>query len=316
MIRVTFLGTAASRPTVRRNVSAIAVQHEGDHILFDCGEGTQRQMMRFGTGFAIGSVFVTHMHADHFLGITGLLRTMALQGREDGLELYGPTGAQRILNETIHLGVERVPFPIDIHELNPEDRVDRGDYEIQAFAVNHGTPALGYALREHPRLGRFDVDRARELGVPEGPLFGALHRGDPVEVDGRTIHPDDVVGEERPGRTLVYTGDTRPAESTIEMARDADLLIHEATFGDDDFERAHDTFHTTAKGAAELARRAGARSLILTHVSARYADDPAPLQEEARQSFPNTVVAHDGLTLEIPYPEEVDGYPEHELETE
>jgi len=312
MIRVTFLGTAASRPTVRRNVSAIAVQHEGDHVLFDCGEGTQRQMMRFGTGFAIGSVFVTHMHADHFLGITGLLRTMALQGREEGLELYGPTGAGRILKEAIHLGVERVPFPIDIHELNPEDRVDRGDYEIQAFAVNHGTSALGYALLEHPRLGRFDVDRARELGIPEGPLFGALHRGDPIEVDGRTIHPDDVVGQERPGRTMVYTGDTRPAESTIEMARNADLLIHEATFGHDDAERAHETFHTTAKGAAELARRAGVRSLILTHVSARYADDPEPLQDEARQSFPNSVVAHDGLTLEIPYPEELEGDPEGE----
>ena len=314
MIRVTFLGTAASRPTVRRNVSAIAVQREGDHMLFDCGEGTQRQMMRFGTGFAIGSVFVTHMHADHFLGITGLLRTMALQGREDGLELYGPVGARRILNETIHLGVERLPFPVDIRELNPEDRVDRGDYEIQAFAVNHGTPALGYALLEHPRLGRFDVDRAREMGIPEGPLFGALHRGDPVEVDGRTVHPDDVVGEERPGRTMVYTGDTRPAESTIEIASDADLLIHEATFGFDEVDRAHETFHTTAKGAAELARRAGVRSLILTHVSARYADDPEPLQEEARKSFPNTVVAHDGLTLEIPYPEELDGDPE--LETE
>ncbi len=314
MIRVTFLGTAASRPTVRRNVSSIAVQREGDHMLFDCGEGTQRQMMRFGTGFAIGSVFVTHMHADHFLGITGLLRTMALQGREDGLELYGPVGARRILHETIHLGVERLPFPVDIHELDPEDRIDRVDYEIQAFAVNHGTPALGYALLEHPRLGRFDVDRARELGIPEGPLFGALHRGDPVEVDGRTIHPHDVVGEERPGRSMVYTGDTRPAESTIEMARDTDLLIHEATFGFDEVDRAHETYHTTAKGAAELARRAGVRSLILTHVSARYADDPEPLQEEARASFPNTVVAHDGLTLEIPYPEESEGNPE--LETE
>ncbi len=314
MIRVTFLGTAASRPTVRRNVSSIAVQRDGDHMLFDCGEGTQRQMMRFGTGFAIGSVFVTHMHADHFLGITGLLRTMALQGREDGLELYGPVGARRILHETIHLGVERLPFPVDIHELDPEDRIDRVDYEIQAFAVNHGTPALGYALLEHPRLGRFDVDRARELGIPEGPLFGALHRGDPVEVDGRTIHPHDVVGEERPGRSMVYAGDTRPAESTIEMARDTDLLIHEATFGFDEGDRAHETYHTTAKGAAELARRAGVRRLILTHVSARYADDPEPLQEEAKASFPNTVVAHDGLTLEIPYPEESEGNPE--LETE
>jgi ribonuclease Z len=304
MIRVTFLGTAASRPTVRRNVSAIAIQREGDHMLFDCGEGTQRQMMRYGTGFTIGSVFVTHMHADHFLGITGLLRTMALQGREDGLSLYGPIGAKRVLNETIHLGVERLPFPVEIHELNPEDRVTQGDYEIRAFAVNHGTPALGYALLEQPRLGRFDVDRARELGIPEGPLFGALHRGDPVEVDGRTVYPDNVVGEERPGRTMVYTGDTRPAESTIEIARDADLLIHEATFGFEDVDRAHETFHTTAKGAAELARRAGVRSLILTHLSARYADDPAPLLEEARASFPNTVVAYDGLTLEIPYPEE------------
>ncbi len=301
MLRVTFLGTAASRPTVGRNVSSIAVQREGELMLFDCGEGTQRQMMRFGTGFSIQAIFVTHMHADHFLGVTGLLRTLALQGREEPLALYGPRGAAEILETAIHLGVERVNFPVSIGEMAPGDRVVRDGYAVEAFGVRHGTSAVGYALVEDERLGRFDVERARALGVPEGPLFGRLHRGEPVEVEGRTIRPEEVVGPPRPGRKLVYTGDTRPARGTRELARDADLLIHEATFGEEEAERAHETFHTTARGAAKIARDSGVRRLVLTHLSARYSDNPDPLEEEARTVFPETRVAFDGLTLEIPF---------------
>jgi len=307
MIRVTFLGTAASRPTVGRNVSGIAVQREGDQMLFDCGEGTQRQMMRYGTGFSIRSIFLTHLHADHFLGIIGLMRTMGLQGREEALHLYAPRGSRGVLETATSLGVDRIQFPVRIHELEPGDRVGFGDYGIEAFMVQHGTPALGYALKEKPRLGRFDVEKARSMGIPEGPLFGKLHRGENVQVNGATIRASDLVGPPRPGRLVAYTGDTRPSESVEDISQGADLLIHEATFTEEEAERARETFHSTAREAALLARRAGVRRLILTHVSARYAENPSPLLEEARSVFPETNVAQDGVTLELGYPQDGEG---------
>ena len=301
MIRVTFLGTAASRPTVRRNVSSIAVQREGDVFLFDCGEGTQRQMMRYATGFALNEIFITHLHADHFLGITGLLRTMALQSRTQPLQIYGPPGSRGTLQNAVGLGVDRASFPLTIQELEVGGRVSHEEYDVVAIRVNHGTQALGYALVEHERLGRFDLERARALGVPEGPLFGRLHAGETVEVDGRMIEAAEVVGSPRPGRVIVYTGDTRPAEGILEMATGAALLIHEATFAEEEADRAHQTYHSTARGAAVLALEAGVARLYLTHVSARYSDDPAPLEEEAREVYPKAVVARDGLVVEIPY---------------
>lgn len=301
MIRVTFLGTAASRPTVRSNVSAIAVQRQGAVCLFDCGEGTQRQMMRYATGFSVEEIFITHLHADHFLGITGLLRTMALQGRTDPLRIYGPPGSRATLRTTVRLGVDRIAFPLGIKELEPGERVAHDAYDVVAYDVNHGTRALGYALVERDRRGRFDVERARALGIPEGPLFGRLHRGEAVEVDGRRIEAKELVGPPRPGRVVVYTGDTRPARSTLEIARGASLLIHEATFSELEAPRAHQTFHSTARGAARLALEAGVARLCLTHLSARYADDPTPLEREAREVYPGTIVARDGLVLEIPY---------------
>jgi ribonuclease Z len=306
MIRLTFLGTAASRPTVGRNVSALAVQREGDLMLFDCGEGTQRQMMRYGTGFGVRAVFVSHLHGDHFLGITGLLRTMALQGRTDPIALYGPRGAARVLKAAVHLGVDRIPFPVEVSELSPGDRVPGEGYAVEAFRVAHGTSAVGWALVEDERLGRFDVDRAAALGVPAGPLFGRLHRGEPVVVEGRTVHPRDVVGPSRPGRLVVYTGDTRPCPSTVERARGAQVLVHEATFGADEEERARETYHSTSVEAARLASEAKVCRLYLTHLSARYSDQPGPLEDEARRVFPAARVAHDGLVVEVPYPEEPD----------
>ncbi len=301
MIRITFLGTSASRPTVGRNVSAIAVQREGELMLWDCGEGTQRQMMRYGTGFALGSIFITHMHADHYLGIIGLTRTLTLQGREEPLEVFGPRGSSTDLREALHLGVNRVGFPVVIRELAPGDRVERAEYDVEAFEVRHGISAVGYRLQEHDRPGRFDVDRARELGVPEGPLFGRLHRGESVETDGGVVSPDQVVGPPRPGRRVVYTGDTRPLASTVEIARDAHVLIHDATFNVEETARAHDTHHSTARGAAEIGRRAQVRNLLLTHISARYSANPGPLEQEAREVFPGARVAHDGLAVEIGY---------------
>ncbi|HEX2166179.1 MAG TPA: ribonuclease Z [Longimicrobiales bacterium] len=301
MIRVTFLGTAAARPTVGRNVSAVMVHRGGDSLLFDCGEGTQRQMMRYGSGFSVDDIFFSHLHADHFLGLTGLLRTMGLQGREERMRLWAPEGGARILREAAHLGMERVTFPLEINELQPGQRVPRDGYDLVPYRSEHGLRSLGFALVEAERLGRFDPDRARALGVPEGPLFGKLHRGESVEVDGRIITAAELVGPSRPGRCVVYTGDTRPCDATIDIARNADLLIHDATFTHDEAPRAKDTNHSTAHEAAEVAKRAGVLQLALTHISARYADDARPLEREARAVFRKTVIAHDGLTIEVAY---------------
>jgi ribonuclease Z len=207
------------------------------------------------------------------------------------------------VDQAVHLGVERVPFQVTVHELAPGDVVARDGYDIVPFRTRHGRHSLGFALVEHERLGRFDPDRARELGVPEGPLFGRLHRGESVDVDGRTISPGLVVGPPRPGRRVVYTGDTRPTKATIEHAAGADLLIHEATFAHEDADRARETGHSTAREAARVARDAGVQRLILTHLSPRYGLDPDILLREARAVFPAIQIARDGLEIEIPYPD-------------
>jgi ribonuclease Z len=301
MLRLTLLGTAAARPTVGRNPSGIALQRESELYLLDCGEGTQRQMMRYGTGFGVRTILVTHLHADHFLGITGLLRTMGLQGREEKLEIVGPPGSADVLQDTVRLGLDRVPFEVEVSEMAPGERRAEQGYDVEAIGVRHRITAIGYAFREHPRPGRFDVDRARAMGIPEGPLFGRLHRGESVEVEGRTIAPSDVVGSARPGRLVVYTGDTRPCRAIVDAARDADLLVHEATFSREESARSRDTFHSTAAEAATVARDAGARRLVLTHLSARYSDAPHVLEREARAIFPGAVAGYDGLSLEIPF---------------
>jgi ribonuclease Z len=263
-------------------------------------------MMRYGTGFGVGAIFVTHLHADHILGITGLLRTLGLQARVEPLELYGPPGSRGTLETLVKLGSERIPFPVPIRELAPGEAVRRDGYQVVPYAVDHGVRAVGYALIEDDRLGRFDVERARALGIPEGPLFGRLHRGEPVDVAGRVIRTSDVVGPSRPGRRVVYTGDSRPCAETREIARAADLLVHDCTFGEEEAERARETYHATAAGAARTAREAGVRRLLLTHVSARYADDPRPLEDEAAAEYPGARVAHDGLVLEIPFADQDD----------
>jgi len=302
MLSVTFLGTSASIPTIDRNVAGLAVQREGETILFDCGEGSQRQMMRYGVGFTFREIFFTHYHADHMLGLTGLLRTLGLQDRSAPVLLYGPKGAQRVLGAAMLLGIERNKFPVEILEVKPGDRLSRDGYDIAVFETEHRADTVGYALAEHPRLGRFNPARARELGIPEGPLWGELHRGRVVTLpDGRTVAPADLVGAPRRGRVLVYTGDTRPHRPVIEAARGADVLVHEATFGRDEQERAKETGHSTAAEAARVAAEAGAHRLVLTHISSRYNRDTSELLAEARAVFPETVIARDGMTVEVPY---------------
>lgn len=289
---------------MERSVSALAVMREGETLLFECGEGTQRQMMRYGVGFALSEIFFTHFHADHFLGVIGLMRTLGLQGRLDPMRLYGPKGAKRLLGSALSLGVERVPFEVDIVELEADADLHRGDYDILTYAADHGSHALGYVLVEKDRLGKFDPARAREAGVPEGPLWGRLQRGETVTLeDGRTVSPATIVGEPRPGRKIVYSGDTRPCTATIEASIGADLLVHEATFSLEEADRARETDHSTAREAAEVARMAHVRRLVLTHVSARYSRDPGPLVEEARAVFAETVVAKDGMEIDVAYRE-------------
>jgi ribonuclease Z len=302
MLSVTFLGTGAATPTIDRNVAGLAVQREGETLLFDCGEGNQRQMMRYGVGFAFREIYFTHYHADHLLGVTGLLRTMGLQDRSAPVTLYGPKGAQRVLGAAVNLGIERNKFPVEIVEIQAGDRLARDEYELVVFETEHRADTVGYALVEQLRLGRFDPDKARAMGIPEGPLWGQLHKGKTVTLpDGRMVGPAELVGAPRPGRTLVYSGDTRPNLSVIDASRGADLLIHEATFGSDELERARETGHSTAAEAARVALEAGVRRLILTHISSRYTRDAAELLAEARGVFPETVIARDGMTVDVPY---------------
>lgn len=298
-----FLGTSASRPTVERNVSSVALVREGETLLFDCGEGTQRQMMRHGASFALADIFFTHFHADHVIGVIGLLRTLALQGRTEPMRLWGPTGAERMLRRAVTFGFDRIAFPVEINEFEPGARIPRDGYEIVAYPVSHGPArAVGYAVVEEERKGRFDPEEARRLGVPEGPLWGQLHRGATVTLpDGTTVSPETIVGAPRPGRRVVITGDTRPCDTTIEMAQGADLLVHEATFGEDEAERARETGHSTAREAAEVAKAAGVRGLVLTHFSARYSRDPSELEREAKAVFREVVIAKDGLELDVPF---------------
>jgi ribonuclease Z len=303
VLTVTFLGTSASRPTTERNVTSLAIHRGGETLLFDCGEGTQRQMMRYGISFAFSDVFFTHTHADHFLGIIGLVRTLGLQGRTDPMTVYGPPKSERLLRQAITLGSDKQPFPISFVELQPGTPLKRDGYSILPFSVEHAaSAALGFALIEDQRLGRFNPDLARELGIPEGPLWGRIHRGLPVTLDdGRVIDPSLLVGPTRTGRKIVFTGDCRPSQTTIDVATNADLLIHEATFAQDEADRAAETGHSTARDAAQVAKQANVKQLILTHISARYSRDAHELSREARSVFKPTTVARDGISVTIPF---------------
>lgn len=260
-------------------------------------------MMRYGVSFNFGDVFFSHFHTDHYLGIIGLLRTMALQGRTETLRCWGPRGTTRMLKKCEALGADRLSFPLEIAELAPGETVRRKDYEIQAIGADHrGATAIGWALVEDLRRGRFNPDLAREMGIPEGPLWGRIHRGESITLDdGRVVLARELVGETRPGRRVVITGDTRPCDATRIAATGADLLVHESTFGDEECDRAVETGHSTAREAATLARDAGVLRLALTHLSARYTRDVSDLEREARSVFPRTTIARDGMEIDVPF---------------
>jgi ribonuclease Z len=297
-----FLGTSGSVPTARRAPSALLVRRGGERLLFDCGEGTQRQLLRSGIGLVdLPEVFLTHYHADHYLGLPGMMKTFALRGREVPLTVYGPPGLADLFASLQRI-FGKLTYRYELVEVRPGDVVDRGDYRIAAFRVQHSHASIGYALGESLRPGRFDVEAATALGVPAGPLFGTLQHGEAVTLaDGTIVSPDQVLGPPRPGRKVVLTGDTRPAPGVAEAAVEADVLVHDGTFGDEERERADETGHSTARAAAELAKLARVRMLVLTHLSNRYFGPE--IAREARAVFPDTVVPKDFDIIDVPFPE-------------
>ncbi len=305
-MKVTFLGTSGAVPTTVRNPSALLVEREGDRLLFDCGEGTQRQMMRYGTGFDIEHIFLTHLHGDHTFGVPGLTQTWDFQDREKPLTIHAPAGTRSRVESLLDLTGETPSYPVRVKQVSAGDVVlDRDEYEVRAIDVNHRTNAVGYALAEDDRKGRFDREKAeKELGLSPGPKYSKLHAGEAVEHEGRTIQPEEVVGPPRPGRRLVYTGDTRPTDSVVDAATEADLLVHDGTFGEDHRERAVETAHSTAREAGQVARDSGAKRLALTHVSTRYTGRANELESQAAKQFDGPLfVADDGMQVTIPYPD-------------
>ncbi|HJS49182.1 MAG TPA: ribonuclease Z [Gaiellaceae bacterium] len=299
---VVFLGTSGSMPTAKRALSATLVRRGGDRLLFDCAEGTQRQLLRSDIGLQeLEEVFLTHFHADHYLGLPGMLKTYSLRGRELPLRVYGPSGLRELLSGLRRI-VGRLSYAVEPIELEAGAVLERAGYRIDTFPVEHGVSAIGYAIVESERPGRFDVETAASLGVPDGPERGRLQRGESVVLaDGQEVTSAQVLGPARPGRKLVLSGDTRPAASVVEASAGADVLVHEATFLSDELERARETLHSTAGEAALVAREAGVRMLALTHLSTRYFGHQ--VVEEARELFPVTVVPRDFDIVDIPFPE-------------
>ena len=300
-MQILFLGTSGSWPTPKRNVSAVAVKRGPEVLLFDCGEGTQRQFMQSPMSYMqVSRIFITHFHGDHFLGIPGLVQSMTMNDRKAPLEMFGPRGMRELVRQLLSLGYFTPGFDVPVREMAGGDSVDCGEYAVRALAAEHTVPALTFALEEKPRPGRFDRERALALGIPEGPLWGRLQEGRTVSVGGRTFTPDLVLGPPRRGRKIVYTGDTMPSDALVDFARGADVLIHDATAETSLQEKANRYGHSTARQAAVVAKGAGVRTLVLTHYSPRY-EDLAPILADAVTEFPNSVLAEDFLQLEVPY---------------
>ena len=292
-----FAGTAGSVPTPKRGLPALLLRAGGERILFDCGEGTQHQLLRSIGLPDVDAIFITHLHLDHWMGLPGLIKTFDMRDRDRPLDVYGPPGLSALYSQVLRPVIGRTTYPLGVIELEHHEEVRWDDFVIASFPVNHRIEAYGYAFIEHDRPGRFDVAAARALGVAEGPDFGRLQRGEIVN----GVRPEQVVGEDRPGRRIVYTGDTAPVQSVEVYAEHADLLVHEATFREDERTRARETGHSTAAQAARTARDAGVKLLALTHLSTRYF--PREIRDEAREIFENTVVPRDFDAIEVPFPE-------------
>ena len=302
-LSVAFLGTGGAVPSARRNTASVLVTRGGERLLFDCGEGTQRQMQRSLGLVQVDAIYFTHFHADHFLGLPGLLKTYDLTERERPLTIYGPRGLGDFFQSMARV-IGRVDYKLDLVELDGGDAVHRDGAEILAFPVEHSVRAFGYALMEEERPGRFDPEAAKRLGVAEGPDFAALQRGERVEGSSGSVEPAQVMGESRPGRTVVITGDTAPCRATVEAARGAELLVHDASFAEEEAQRAADTAHSTVGQAAAVAREAAVKLLALVHISSRY--HVGKVLEEAKEVFQPTVAPRDFDLIELPFAEKGD----------
>jgi ribonuclease Z len=299
-LRIIFLGTGGSWPTVKRNVSSVAVKRGSEIILFDCGEGTQRQFQQSNLSYMqISKIFITHFHGDHFLGVPGLIQTMQLNDRDKPLDIYGPKGIVELTNQLLTLGYFRPSYRIIAHDVTDGEEVKFDGYSISALKVNHNVPALSYSLMEHQRPGKFNKSKALKMGIPEGPLFSKLQKGHNITLpNGKKITPDMILGPSRKGRKIVISGDTKPCDQIIGFSEDADILIHEATFDSRLQDIAKDYGHTTAAQAAAIAKKAGVEKLFLVHISPRYLDFHV-LEEEARSVFAHSYVPKDFQEVEV-----------------
>ncbi len=300
-MKLIFLGTSGSIPTAKRGLPAIALKRDRELLLFDVAEGTQRQMaLAHLSPMKLDAIFITHLHGDHFLGLAGLVQTLSLMDRKEKLEVYCPPEARGRIESYLRIPYYTLTFDVVVRELKPGDELRRQGYRILTCDVDHPVPALAYALVEDERLGRFYPEKAAALGIKPGPDFSRLKAGQAVKLrDGRTVEPEQVIGPPRPGRKIVYAGDTRPSERIIEFARGADVLIHDCTLADELADKAAESAHSTPSEAAEVAKRAAVKQLVLIHVSPRYEDDDSALLKQAKKIFPNTLVAVDLMELEI-----------------
>jgi ribonuclease Z len=299
-LSVAFLGTGGSVPTARRSTASVLIQRGGRKLMVDCGEGTQRQLQRSLGLVAVDEIYLTHLHADHLLGLPGLLKTYALGDRQVPLRIYGPPRLRKLF-ETLSPIIGRTTFPVELVELEPGEAVTGEGFEVRSFPVEHRIEAYGYALVEDERPGRFDPEAATRLGIAEGPAFAALQRGETVEGTDGPVGPEQVLGEGRAGRTVVVTGDTAPCVATAEAARGAELLVHDSSFTSEDAQRAAETGHSTAGQAAALAREADVQMLALVHISSRY--HVGAVLDEAREEFDRVFAPRDFDLVEIPFPE-------------
>jgi ribonuclease Z len=302
-LQILFLGTGGSVPTVERGSPCIALREDGELIFLDCGEGTQRQLaftnLRYGR---LSKILITHLHGDHVLGLGGLLQTLSLSGRKKVLHIFGPPGTSRFLEAlrgTLHF---MSSFETIVSEIQSAGRVfETNRYSIEVCRADHENVfSIAYSIEEKQRPGEFFPEKARKLGVPEGPLWRKLQYGELVRLaDGTEIHPGMVVGPNRPGRKIVYTGDTKPSKEIVSMSHNADVLIHDSTYDDSLTDKAAEYGHSTASQAAEVAKEANAKLLILTHISNRYRNEET-LIEQAKSIFKNTIVARDFMSIAVP----------------
>jgi ribonuclease Z len=299
-INIVFLGTGGSWPSVKRNVSSVAIKRGSEIILFDCGEGTQRQLQKSKLSYMqISKIFITHFHGDHFLGLPGLIQTMQLNDRVLPLHIYGPKGMNILLEQLLSLGYFKPNYKIISHEIDEKDILDFGEYQIKILKVKHGVPTMAYSFEEKMRPGKFNKQKALELGIPEGPLFSKIQKGKTVTLkDGRKIIPKMVLGPQRKGRKIVISGDTKPVPEMIDFAKDADVLIHEATFDSSLEDISSEYGHSTASQAAEIAKKAKVEKLFLTHISPRY-NDSNKLEEEAQEVFKNSFIPKDFQEINV-----------------